>query len=112
MIVMAMRSSTITTRWRGAIAPGPPFHRRRHRTEHLHVVAAPANFDAEGVATVDSDLGRDGILQWNEAFRKIGIDSAIEVYQQDEVTGAVATLREAVDAVVCPGPLRARPQPD
>jgi len=31
---------------------------------------------------------RDGILQWNEAFRKIGIDSAIEVYQQDEVTGA------------------------
>jgi hypothetical protein len=31
---------------------------------------------------------RDGILQWNEAFRKIGIDNAIEVYQQDEVTGA------------------------
>ncbi|MFO0828151.1 MAG: zinc-dependent metalloprotease [Phycisphaerales bacterium] len=31
---------------------------------------------------------RDGILQWNEAFKKIGIDNAIEVYQQDEVTGA------------------------
>jgi len=31
---------------------------------------------------------KEGILQWNEAFRKIGIDSAIEVYQQDEVTGA------------------------
>jgi Met-zincin/Domain of unknown function (DUF5117) len=31
---------------------------------------------------------REGILQWNEAFRKIGIDNAIEVYQQDEVTGA------------------------
>ena len=31
---------------------------------------------------------RDGILQWNDAFRKIGIDNAIEVYQQDEVTGA------------------------
>ena len=31
---------------------------------------------------------RDGVLQWNEAFRKIGIDNAIEVYQQDEVTGA------------------------
>ena len=28
------------------------------------------------------------MLQWNEAFRKIGIDNAIEVYQQDEVTGA------------------------
>ena len=31
---------------------------------------------------------KEGILQWNEAFKKIGIDSAIEVYQQDEVTGA------------------------
>jgi len=31
---------------------------------------------------------KEGVLQWNEAFRKIGIDSAIEVYQQDEVTGA------------------------
>jgi hypothetical protein len=31
---------------------------------------------------------RDGVLQWNEAFRRIGIDNAIEVYQQDEVTGA------------------------
>ena len=31
---------------------------------------------------------RDGILQWNKAFEKIGIDNAIEVYQQDEVTGA------------------------
>lgn len=31
---------------------------------------------------------REGVLQWNEAFRKIGIDNAIEVYQQDEVTGA------------------------
>ncbi len=31
---------------------------------------------------------RDGVLQWNEAFRKIGIDEAIVVYQQDEVTGA------------------------
>lgn len=31
---------------------------------------------------------RDGILQWNDAFKKIGIDNAIEVYQQDEVTGA------------------------
>ena len=31
---------------------------------------------------------RDGVLQWNEAFRRIGIDEAIVVYQQDEVTGA------------------------
>jgi len=31
---------------------------------------------------------RDGILQWNEAFEKIGIDEAIVVYQQDEVTKA------------------------
>jgi len=30
----------------------------------------------------------EGVLQWNEAFRKIGIHNAIEVYQQDEVTGA------------------------
>jgi hypothetical protein len=31
---------------------------------------------------------REGILQWNEAFKRIGIDNAVEVYQQDEVTGA------------------------
>ena len=31
---------------------------------------------------------KEGILQWNDAFKRIGIDSAIEVYQQDEVTGA------------------------
>jgi hypothetical protein len=31
---------------------------------------------------------RDGVLYWNEAFEKIGIDSAIEVYYQDEATGA------------------------
>ncbi len=31
---------------------------------------------------------KEGVLQWNEAFEKIGIDSAIEVYQQDEVTSA------------------------
>ncbi|MSR40389.1 MAG: DUF5117 domain-containing protein [Phycisphaerales bacterium] len=31
---------------------------------------------------------RDGILQWNAAFEQIGIDNAIEVYQQDELTGA------------------------
>ena len=31
---------------------------------------------------------KEGILQWNVAFAKVGIDSAIEVYQQDEVTGA------------------------
>ncbi|MEN0019594.1 MAG: zinc-dependent metalloprotease [Planctomycetota bacterium] len=31
---------------------------------------------------------RDGILQWNEAFRRVGIDNAIEVYQQDASTGA------------------------
>lgn len=31
---------------------------------------------------------RDGILQWNEAFRQIGIDQAIIVRQQDEVSGA------------------------
>ncbi len=31
---------------------------------------------------------RDGVLYWNDAFEKIGIDSAIEVYYQDEATGA------------------------
>ncbi len=31
---------------------------------------------------------RDGILQWNKAFAQIGIDNAVEVYQQDDVTGA------------------------
>jgi len=31
---------------------------------------------------------RDGVLYWNEAFEKIGIDNAIEVYYQDEATGA------------------------
>ncbi|MCH2135168.1 MAG: zinc-dependent metalloprotease [Phycisphaerales bacterium] len=31
---------------------------------------------------------RDGILEWNKAFEKIGIVNAIEVYQQDEATGA------------------------
>ncbi|MDG1137693.1 MAG: zinc-dependent metalloprotease [Phycisphaerales bacterium] len=31
---------------------------------------------------------RDGVLYWNDAFRKIGIDSAIEVYYQDAATGA------------------------
>jgi hypothetical protein len=31
---------------------------------------------------------RDGVLYWNDAFRKIGIDNAIEVYYQDAVTGA------------------------
>jgi len=31
---------------------------------------------------------RDGVLQWNEAFERIGLDEAIVVYQQDEVTGA------------------------
>ena len=31
---------------------------------------------------------RDGVLYWNVAFEKIGIDSAIEVYYQDEATGA------------------------
>jgi hypothetical protein len=31
---------------------------------------------------------REGVLQWNEAFRKIGLDEAIVVYQQDEMTGA------------------------
>ena len=31
---------------------------------------------------------RDGVLYWNDAFRKIGIDNAIEVYYQDSATGA------------------------
>ncbi len=31
---------------------------------------------------------RDGILEWNKAFEKIGIDGAIEVRQQDSMTGA------------------------
>ena len=31
---------------------------------------------------------RDGILEWNKAFEEIGIVNAIEVYQQDEATGA------------------------
>ena len=31
---------------------------------------------------------RDGILSWNEAFEKIGILNAIEVYLQDSTTGA------------------------
>lgn len=31
---------------------------------------------------------RDGILEWNKAFEKVGIVNAIEVYQQDAQTGA------------------------
>ena len=31
---------------------------------------------------------RDGILEWNKAFEEVGIVNAIEVYQQDETTGA------------------------
>lgn len=31
---------------------------------------------------------RDGVLQWNEAFEKIGLDNAIIVYQQDSTSGA------------------------
>ncbi|MEE2907476.1 MAG: zinc-dependent metalloprotease [Planctomycetota bacterium] len=31
---------------------------------------------------------RDGILEWNKAYEKVGIINAIEVYQQDESTGA------------------------
>lgn len=31
---------------------------------------------------------REGILMWNDAFREIGIDGALEVYQQDSATGA------------------------
>lgn len=31
---------------------------------------------------------RDGVLEWNKAFEKIGINNAIEVYQQDAATNA------------------------
>ncbi len=31
---------------------------------------------------------REGILEWNKAFEKVGILNAIEVYQQDATTGA------------------------
>ena len=31
---------------------------------------------------------RDGVLEWNRAFEEVGIVNAIEVYQQDAVTGA------------------------
>ncbi|HYF15687.1 MAG TPA: zinc-dependent metalloprotease [Phycisphaerales bacterium] len=31
---------------------------------------------------------RDGVLIWNKAFEKVGLANAIEVYQQDEATGA------------------------
>ncbi len=31
---------------------------------------------------------RDGVLEWNKAFEKVGISNAIEVYQQDIRTGA------------------------
>jgi len=31
---------------------------------------------------------RDGVLEWNKAFEKVGIVGAIEVYQQDARTGA------------------------
>ncbi len=31
---------------------------------------------------------QDGVLEWNKAFEKIGIVDAIQVYQQDEATGA------------------------
>jgi hypothetical protein len=31
---------------------------------------------------------RDGVLEWNKAFEKVGIVNAIEVYQQDARTGA------------------------
>jgi hypothetical protein len=31
---------------------------------------------------------REGILMWNDAFEEIGIVNAVEVYQQDAVTGA------------------------
>ncbi len=31
---------------------------------------------------------RQGILHWNDAFRKVGLDDAIEVYYQDKTTGA------------------------
>lgn len=35
---------------------------------------------------------RDGILSWNEAFKKIGIVDAVEVYQQDATTGAYMNI--------------------
>jgi len=35
---------------------------------------------------------RDGILEWNKAYREIGIDGAIEVRQQDAKTGAYMDL--------------------
>lgn len=35
---------------------------------------------------------RDGIIEWNKAFEKIGIDGAIEVRQQDAKTGAYMDL--------------------
>jgi len=35
---------------------------------------------------------RDGILEWNEAYREVGIDGAIEVRQQDAKTGAYMDL--------------------
>jgi hypothetical protein len=31
---------------------------------------------------------RDGVLEWNKAFERVGIRDAIEVYQQDATTGA------------------------
>lgn len=31
---------------------------------------------------------REGILYWNDAFEKVGLDNAIEVYYQDKTTGA------------------------
>jgi hypothetical protein len=31
---------------------------------------------------------RDGILEWNKAFEEVGIVNAVEVYQQDKLTGA------------------------
>lgn len=31
---------------------------------------------------------RDGVLEWNKAFEKVGIANAVEVYQQDAQTGA------------------------
>lgn len=35
---------------------------------------------------------RDGILEWNRGFEKIGIDGALEVRQQDAMTGAYMDL--------------------
>lgn len=35
---------------------------------------------------------REGVLYWNEAFEQIGIDTAIEVRQQDKATGAYMDL--------------------